>query len=642
KDVCFARTGPRDDNVENAARVCPHCGAHTGGPVSPTALTKTKSRSLGPVLLACKDVCFARTGPRDDNVENAARVCPHCGAHTGEPVSATALTNTNCRSLGPVLLACKDVCFARTGPRDDNVENAARVCPHCGAHTGGPVSPTALTKTKSRSLGPVLLACKDVCFARTGPRDDNVENAARVCPHCGAHTGGPVSPTALTKTKSRSLGPVLLACKDVCFARTGPRDDNVENAARVCPHCGAHTGGPVSPTALTKTKSRSLGPVLLACKDVCFARTGPRDDNVENAARVCPHCGAHTGEPVSPTALTKTNFRSLGPVLLACKDVSFARTGPRDDNVENAARVCPHCGAHTGGPVSPTALTTTHCRSLGPVLLACKDVCFARTGPRDDNVENAARVCPHCRAHTGGPVSPTALTKTKSRSLGPVLLACKDVCFARTGPRDDRPPYAEKGARFCCGAESKAVVLCYRGPTRATKARLGARNALAGEHGFARKKSLRAFDRALVVVEKFETALAQFENGDVGRGPHIERAAVVKQRKNARGIERGASDRLVDCHAITEKFRHAVGEIDDAGLMRVDIPVGGKRVRPEARLHDGGDGIPAHVPGHAVAYVEPDAASPGREHRGEDVAAIVDDAIWWGREHVGDDVAALE
>ena len=48
--------------------------------------------------------------------------------------------------------------------------------------------------------------------------------------------------------------------------------------------------------------------------------------------------------------------------------------------------------------------------------------------------------------------------------------------------------------------------------------------------------------RALVVVDKIEISLAQFQNGDVGGCADIERAAIVEARKHARRINRRAGN----------------------------------------------------------------------------------------------------
>jgi hypothetical protein len=123
---------------------------------------------------------------------------------------------------------------------------------------------------------------------------------------------------------------------------------------------------------------------------------------------------------------------------------------------------------------------------------------------------------------------------------------------------------------------------------------------------------LAAGDLVLVVVEEFEISLPQLEQSHVRGRAHVERAAVVEQREDARGIDGGARDRLVECHAPTEQLRHAVGKVDDPSFMAARVPVGRECIRPETGLHDRGNDVPPHVPFLPIANVEPNAAAARR------------------------------
>src|SRR5712692_1888535 len=84
----------------------------------------------------------------------------------------------------------------------------------------------------------------------------------------------------------------------------------------------------------------------------------------------------------------------------------------------------------------------------------------------------------------------------------------------------------------------KAVVLTK------SKNTLTARHVLAREHGAGREQPLAAGAGAFVVVEELERAVPQLEDRDVGRRTHVERAAVVERREQARGIDRRTGDDL--------------------------------------------------------------------------------------------------
>src|ERR1700680_1519519 len=132
------------------------------------------------------------------------------------------------------------------------------------------------------------------------------------------------------------------------------------------------------------------------------------------------------------------------------------------------------------------------------------------------------------------------------------------------------------------------------------------RDALAGEHGCARKDPLASGDRVLEVVEELEVSFPQLEQRHVGWRANIERAAVVEQGEYARGIDGRARDRFTERHPVTEELRHAVGKVDDPRLMTRRGPVSRERIGPETCLHDGADGVPSHMSGLSVADIEPD------------------------------------
>src|SRR5262245_13582638 len=89
----------------------------------------------------------------------------------------------------------------------------------------------------------------------------------------------------------------------------------------------------------------------------------------------------------------------------------------------------------------------------------------------------------------------------------------------------------------------------------------GSCDAFAREHGGARKEALAPCDRAFVVVEKFEIAVAKFEHRDVSRRTNLERPAILEHRESPGGIDRRARDSVGHGHAVAEELRHAIGEI---------------------------------------------------------------------------------
>src|ERR1700680_13494 len=78
---------------------------------------------------------------------------------------------------------------------------------------------------------------------------------------------------------------------------------------------------------------------------------------------------------------------------------------------------------------------------------------------------------------------------------------------------------------------------------------LGARRDLSRKYGAGRKQPLTAATGALVIVEEIERAIAQFHQRNIGWRTHIERAAVVEAREQARGVHGRAGDDLAERHA---------------------------------------------------------------------------------------------
>ena len=85
------------------------------------------------------------------------------------------------------------------------------------------------------------------------------------------------------------------------------------------------------------------------------------------------------------------------------------------------------------------------------------------------------------------------------------------------------------------------------------------RNPLTTKHGSARGQSSPSWDLIPVVIEKFEVALTQFEQRDVGRRANIQRAAaaeaaaVVNNAAGRRGEHVG--DNIAGAEAIDEPRR---------------------------------------------------------------------------------------
>src|ERR1700676_3464081 len=92
---------------------------------------------------------------------------------------------------------------------------------------------------------------------------------------------------------------------------------------------------------------------------------------------------------------------------------------------------------------------------------------------------------------------------------------------------------------------------------------LGARDPLSGQYGRTREEPLVAGGFVLVVVEEFEISFSQFEQCHVGGSAHVESAAVIEQREDARSIDGGSRNGLINRHAVAEQLRHAVGKVDD-------------------------------------------------------------------------------
>src|SRR3954451_19059714 len=88
---------------------------------------------------------------------------------------------------------------------------------------------------------------------------------------------------------------------------------------------------------------------------------------------------------------------------------------------------------------------------------------------------------------------------------------------------------------------------------------------LAANDGRDREQALLTLASALKVVEEFEIALAQLQDCNVGGGADIERAAVVKRRENARGIDRAGCDHSTERHVEHEKLRHDVRHVNNTG-----------------------------------------------------------------------------
>src|SRR2546430_7619009 len=100
---------------------------------------------------------------------------------------------------------------------------------------------------------------------------------------------------------------------------------------------------------------------------------------------------------------------------------------------------------------------------------------------------------------------------------------------------------------------------------------LSARDPLAAEHGRTREEPLVARDFVLVVVEESEISFSQLEQRHVGGRAHVERAAVVEQREEARSIDGGSRDSLIKRHAVTEQLRTADGKVDEPGFVSVRV-----------------------------------------------------------------------
>src|SRR5262249_49533777 len=116
---------------------------------------------------------------------------------------------------------------------------------------------------------------------------------------------------------------------------------------------------------------------------------------------------------------------------------------------------------------------------------------------------------------------------------------------------------------------------------------------LAAEHGPDRKEPAAPGPLVLIVVDEFERPLAKLEHRDVGRGAPVDLASVRDRLEDARRIHGAAGNHLVERHTEVQELRHDVWEIDDLRRPALGCPVGGERIRPEARLHDALDDIPS-------------------------------------------------
>src|SRR5262245_21461192 len=84
------------------------------------------------------------------------------------------------------------------------------------------------------------------------------------------------------------------------------------------------------------------------------------------------------------------------------------------------------------------------------------------------------------------------------------------------------------------------------------------RHALAAEDGAAREEPLAPGPDVLVVVHELEGALAEFEHRDVGRRADVERAAVPEHLEQARDVDGGVRDQLIERHAEIQELRQDV------------------------------------------------------------------------------------
>src|SRR5713101_2513097 len=84
----------------------------------------------------------------------------------------------------------------------------------------------------------------------------------------------------------------------------------------------------------------------------------------------------------------------------------------------------------------------------------------------------------------------------------------------------------------CNSASFRASGQRPRGPAVTTE-QLSTLHVLSRKHGFGRKQPLTAGADTFVVVEELERAFPQLHDRHVGRGAHIERAAVIERRERS-------------------------------------------------------------------------------------------------------------
>src|SRR5882757_5467477 len=108
-------------------------------------------------------------------------------------------------------------------------------------------------------------------------------------------------------------------------------------------------------------------------------------------------------------------------------------------------------------------------------------------------------------------------------------------------------------------------------PQAVTTEQLSTLHVLSRKHGSGRKQPLMAGADAFGVVEELERAFAQLHDRYVGRGAHIERAAVIERREHARRVHGGTCNDLAERHAERDELRHDIRKIDDAGRLDVTL-----------------------------------------------------------------------